>query len=309
LDGDAMMPEPALAIVYALASLFLVVNYGFILMGVAMRVVARAHGRIGPPVWQPYINVFKALSMRTTISHGVMFYLGPIFRLAGGVGLYLFIPVVYGSTWLQNFSATGDLILVVYFIFFGMLGMALGAAESGHPYSAMGIMRGLSQVTASEVPFALAIIALAAQHQTLSITEIVAAQQGGIANWNLVTNPLATAAAMLAFLGMMRTSPFDLVISPQEVPIGPPTEFHSGFLALLQTNRPIFASAKLILMMNLFFGGATSLPVMIVKTFLLFMYIVVVGVVFPRYRLEQSVRWFLKVPALIGLLAVAVQSL
>lgn len=291
---------------YAALSLFFIMNYGLLLFGFVMRIVARVHGRIGPPIWQPYINILKALSMRTAVSHGVMFYLGPVFRLSGGVGLYLLIPAVYGSTWLQNFSFTGDLILVVYFIFFGMLGMALGAAESGHPYAAMGVMRGLSQVTASEVPFALAIIALAAQHGTLSITEIVAAQQGGFTSWNLVTNPIATAAGMLSFLGMMMHSPFDLHLAPQEIPIGPPTEFHSSYLALMQTNRSFFASAKLVLFMNLFFGGATSILILIVKTFLLFMFAIFVGVVFPRFKVEQSVRWFLKVPTAIGIIAVIV---
>jgi len=294
---------------YAALSLFFITNYGLLLMGFVMRIVERVHGRIGPPVWQPYINILKTLSMRTAVSHGVMFYLGPVFRLSGGIGLYLLIPAVYGSTWLQNFSFTGDLILVVYFIFFGMLGMALGAAESGHPYAAMGVMRGLSQVTASEVPFALAIIALAAQHGTLSVTEIVAAQQGGFTSWNIVTNPLATAAGMLSFLGMMMHSPFDLHLAPQEIPIGPPTEFHSTYLALMQTNRSIFATAKLVLFMNLFFGGATSIPVLIVKTFLLFMFAIVVGVVFPRFRVEQSVRWFLRVPTAIGIIAVVAQML
>ena len=292
---------------YAALSLLFIVNYGLLLMGIVTRIVARVHGRIGPPIWQPYINIAKTLAMRTAVSHGVMFYLGPVFRLSGGVGLYLLIPAVYGSTWLQNFSFAGDLILVVYFIFFGMLGMALGASESGHPYAAMGVMRGLSQVTASEVPFALAIIALAAQHHTLSVIEIVAAQQGGFLHWNMVTNPVATVAGMLSFLGMMMHSPFDLHLAPQEIPIGPPTEFHSSYLALMQTNRAIFASAKLVLFVNLFFGGAASIPALIVKTFLLFMWPVVVGVVVPRFRVEQSVRWFLKIPTAVGVIAVLLQ--
>jgi len=294
---------------YAFASLLLIFNYGLLLIGFTMKIIARVHGRIGPPFYQPYIDLVKSLSMRTAISHGIMYYLGPVFRFAGGIGLYLLIPAVYGSVWLQNLSFSGDLILVIYFIFFGMLGMALGAGESGHPYSAMGIMRGLSQVTASEVPFALAIIALAAQHHTLSITEIVAAQQGGFVHWNMVTNPVAAIAGMLAFLGMMMHSPFDVHMAPQEIPIGPPTEYNSSFLVMLQSNRAVFASAKLILFMNLFFGGATSIPEMVLKTFLIWMWCVVVGVVYPRYKVEQSIRWLLKVPTIIGVIAVIIWSI
>ena len=113
-------------------------------------------------------------------------------------------------------------LLVMYFIFFGMLGMALGAAESGHPYSAIGVMRGLAQNTASELPFVLSVLALVAQYKTLSVTGIVAAQQGGFANWTVCTNPLAVIAAMLAFIGMMHRSPFDIHLAPQEIPVGPP---------------------------------------------------------------------------------------
>ncbi|MBU8920504.1 MAG: NADH-quinone oxidoreductase subunit H [Bacteroidales bacterium] len=293
---------------FSLATLLVVMNYGLILVGFVTIIVARVHGRIGPPIWQPYINILKTLSMRTALSHGIMFYLGPVFRIAGGVGLLFFMPVVYGSSWMQNFSFAGDVILVVYFVFFGMLGMALGAAESGHPYSAIGIMRGLAQNTGAELPFALALMALVAQHQTLSITDIVAAQQGGIAHWNMVTNPVATLAGMLAFFGMMMHSPFDVHIAPQEIAIGPPTEYHSSYLALMQTNRSIFHAAKLILFMNLFFGGATSIFVMVVKTFALFMIVVFAGVVFPRYRVEQSIRWFLKVPLAVGILAVIISA-
>lgn len=303
------MEQTLITIGYALASLFLILNYGLLLMGFIQKIVARVHGRLGPPVWQPYVNIIKTFSMRTSVTHGVMYYLGPVFRLSGGIGLYLLIPAVFGSVWLQNFSFNGDLILVIYFIFFGMLGMALGAGESGHPFSSMGVTRGLSLTTASEVPFALAVIALAAQHHTLSITQLVAAQQGGIMHWNMMTNPVATAAGMLAFLGMMMHAPFNLVVAPQEIPIGPPTEYHSSFLGLMQSNQAIFASAKLVLFMDLFFGGATSIPMMVVKTFLLFMVCIVVGVVFPRFKVEQAVRWFLKVPTLIGIIAIGIYSL
>jgi NADH-quinone oxidoreductase subunit H len=99
------------------------------------------------------------------------------------------------------------------------------------------------------------------------------------------------------------------VISPQEIPIGPPTEFHSSFLGMLQTNRAIFNAAKLVLFMNLYFGGATNILSMIAKTFAIYMVTVIIGVSFPRFRVEQSVRFFLKVPTLIGVIAVLIYSL
>ncbi|MDT8297585.1 MAG: complex I subunit 1 family protein, partial [Spirochaetaceae bacterium] len=310
----------------AALSIFIFANYGFLLMGTMARIRARVQGRIGQPVYQPYIDILKNNAKRTSVYHGVMFYLGPVFRLAGGLGTFLFIPAVLNAPIFSNFSFSGDLLLVMYFIFFGQLGMALGAGQSGHPYSPLGVSRGLAQMTAFEMPFILSVLALAIRNDTLSVTAIVQAQQGGLANWTLFTNPLAVIAAIIAFLGMSMHNPFSVVIAPQEIPIGPPTEYHSNMLGMLQTNRAIFNAAKLIVYVNLFFGGASAtggalysmldalLPTvpywagvtagvvtMVIKTFLLYFVNVFVGVSFPRFRTDQSIRFFLFIPTLIGL--------
>jgi len=289
---------------YALLTLFIVINYGLLMNALVAKIAARVGRRHGIPIYQYYFDLIKNYGLRSSITHGVMFYLGPVFRLSGGVGLLLFVPVIYGSQMFSNFSFAGDLILALYFIFFGTLGMALGAAESGSPHSAIGITRGLSQVTMAELPLALAVFSVALQYQTLSVTDIVAAQQGGVLNWTLFTNPLAVAAAMLSFLGSVMRPPFDVVLAPQEIPIGPPTEYHSSYLALMQTNRVIFPIAKVVIFMSLFFGGAASWPIFFLKVFLIYMFAVFVGVVFPRFRVEQSIRWFLIWAVPLGILSV-----
>ncbi len=293
-------------ILFVLAGLFIVLNWGLIMTGIIRKIIARVGMRRGIKVYQPYINLVKNFSIRSQLSHGVMFYLGPVFRLSGGVGIFLFMPMIYGSEYWTNFSFTGDLILISYFMFFGMLGMALGAGEGGHPYSAIGVSRGLAQFTAIELPLTLAILSIAIQYHTISLTEIVAAQQGGIRNWTLVTNPLATAAAMLSFLGAMGHSPFNVVMAPQENPIGPPTEYHGTFLGVLQTNRAILHVVEAVLYMNLFFGGATNWGTLILKTFLIYFWSVFVGMVFPRFRVDQSIPWLLKIPLAIGILAIII---
>jgi NADH-quinone oxidoreductase subunit H len=298
------MDEWLTRIGYFSLTLLIVTTYGLIMGAFIERIIAKVQGRVGIPYSQPFINILKNIFKRTAVSHGVMFYLGPVFRIAGGIGTLAFIPVIYGSQMFANFSMAGDLFLVIYFMFFGQLGMALGAGESGHPYSAIGVARGLAQMTAYEVPFALAVIAIVIQNETLSITEIVAAQPGGWQNWTLFTNPVATAAAMLAFLGMTGYSPFDIFLAPQEIPIGPPTEFHSAYLSFLQANRALFGATKLILFMNLFFGGATGLIELMIKTWAIYMVAIAVGVAFPRFRVDQSIRFFLKVPTVIGIAAI-----
>lgn len=291
---------------YAFLTVFIVVNYGFLMGALIQKIGARAGRRHGIPIWQYYLDVIKNYGLRSSITHGAMFYLGPVFRLSGGVGLLLFMPVIHGSYMFSNFSFAGDLILALYFVFFGTLGMALGAGESGHPHAALGVTRGLQQVSMAELPFAMAVFSVALQYQTLSMTEIVAAQQGGMMNWTLFTNPIAVAAAMLAFLGSMMRPPFDVFIAPQEIPIGPPTEYHSSYLALMQTNRAIFPVAKIVIYMNLFFGGASCWPELFVKVFFLYLFSAFVGVCFPRFRVEQSVRFFLVWGVPLGILSIMV---
>ncbi len=300
--------EP-IKILYSLLSLFIIFNIGMLINGITRKIGARVGRRHGIRFYQPYIDLVKNYALRSNITHGIMFYLGPVFRLTGGIGVYLFVPAIYGSEYFGNFSFAGDLVLITYFIFFGTLGMALGAGEGGHPYSAIGISRGLAQVTAAEIPLVIAFLGAAIQYQSLSVTEMVALQQGGIQNWTMVTNPLLTAVALIAYLGTMMRSPFDIVLAPQEIPIGPPTEYHSTFLGVLQTNRAIFPMAKTVLFMNVFFGGATNWGVLILKVFLIYMWSVFVGVVFPRFRVDHSIRWFYKYALPLGLVALAATSL
>ncbi|MBU2643438.1 NADH-quinone oxidoreductase subunit H, partial [bacterium] len=240
---------------------FIALCYAMFLYATIARTIAKVQGRIGMPYWQAYIDLFKNMGKRTAISHGIMFDLGPVFRVAGALGVFIFIPVVYNNEIFANFSFQGDLLLVMYFVFFGSLGMALGAGEGGHPYSPIGVSRGLAQMSAYEVPFALSIVSILIQYQTLSITNIIAAQQGGFMTWTVMTNPLATITAMLALLGMNMYPPFNIVGAPNEIPIGPATEYQSAYLGLMSIGRLVFAAAKLVLFMNLFFGGATGFSV------------------------------------------------
>ncbi|MCG8427723.1 MAG: NADH-quinone oxidoreductase subunit H, partial [Chromatiales bacterium] len=59
-----------------------------------------------------------------------------------------------------------------------------------------------------------------------------------------------------------------------------------------------------VVYMNLFFGGAASWPIFFLKVFLIYMVSVFVGVAFPRFRVEQSIRWFLIWAMPLGILSI-----
>ena len=68
----------------------------------------------------------------------------------------------------------------------------------------------------------------------------------------------------------------------------------------------LFPVAKTVIYMNLFFGGASNWFEFAVKVFALYMIPVIVGVVHPRFRVEQSIRFFLKWGLPVGVLAILV---
>jgi NADH-quinone oxidoreductase subunit H len=111
-------------------------------------------------------------------------------------------------------------------------------------------------------------------------------------------------AAVLAMLGMFRYSPFDIVGAPAELASGPISEFGGKYLGLMMSSKSIFAFAKLTLYVDLFMGGASNLIELLVKTFALYLIPMLYGIVSPRYRTEQAVRYFWGWPLFFGLLAI-----
>ncbi|MCK5064108.1 MAG: NADH-quinone oxidoreductase subunit H, partial [Candidatus Fermentibacteraceae bacterium] len=136
--------------------------WGLLLGGISRMITARIHGRIGPRLTQNYIDLWKLFRKKSSIHHGTMFWLAPMFRIAGGAGVLLLVPLIVGNTVVVNMSFSGDLLLVVYFMFFGCLGMALGAGDSGHPYAVIAVSRGLAQMSSYELSFSAVILVLAA---------------------------------------------------------------------------------------------------------------------------------------------------
>jgi len=289
-------------LLYALIVVIGGIAYGVLLGGIARKITARNQNRRGPTIFQNYIDLLKLFTKKTAISHGVMFYLGPTFRFLGGIVTFLLVPIVIGNKILMNFSFAGDIFVILYAMVFGLLGMALGASESGHPHPVIGITRGLSQMAGYELPFLLSVIGLMVVTGSTSLQQIVIAQQGGLSHWFAIKYPFLTIAALLSMLGMYHSYPFGVVMAPQEIAIGPPTEYQSSFITYMRSGGAIFGVAKYLLFMDLFFGGATNLLEAFIKTFILFLWPLFVSNVFPRYRLEQAFSFFWTYPTVIGLI-------
>ncbi len=283
--------------------LMLVVAYfvGFIYYGLYRNITARFHKRFGPPLLQSLYDSIKFFSKEDTTSHGWMFYLGPVLMMSGAIMTLFFIPFFVHSASFNGLSTYGNLFVVLYLMLIGPLGNALAVGASGNPFGVMGVTRGLTRLAALELPFYISVIAVMSLTQSADISVIASTQT----SYNALSYPLLFIAAMFSFIGMMGQSPFDVVGAPVEVYSGPAAEFSGKFLALLMSQSAIFTFAKLVLMVNLFLGGAESFVELSLKTFVLFLFVIAFGAVYGRFKTPQSVDFLLKVPtaiAVIGLL-------
>ncbi len=298
----------------ALLTTILAFVVGMFYGGLNRKITARTQNRVGPPVYQNFIDLVKLQGKRTNIAHGFMGHIAPVLAIIASLTVLMFIPVLHDGLWFRNLTFKGDLIFLLYMMVFGSLGMALGAGQSGNPNSAIGVSRGLAQMVGYEIPFVLALVSLMIQFHTTSIQDLMAYQHE-TGQWIIFANPFAFLAAILSYLGMFRYSPFDIVGAPAELASGPISEFGGKYLGTMMTSGSIFAFIKLVLMVDIFFGGAgnfgsgfwgvvAGLVELVVKTFIVYMIPVFIGLVSPRFRTEQAIRFFWKWPTAFGVIAI-----
>ncbi|MEA1917131.1 MAG: complex I subunit 1 family protein [Campylobacterota bacterium] len=270
---------------------------GFIYYGLYRNITARFQRRYGPPILQSFYDSIKFFTKEETTSHGWMFYLGPIIMTTGAISTLLFIPFFSNSDSFVGLSEYGNLFVVLYLMVLGPLGNALAVGTSGNPFGVMGITRGLSRLFALEMPFYISVIAIMSLSGSANIETIIQAQA---TTCNAVAYPLLFIAALFSFVGMMGQSPFDVVGAPVEVYSGPAVEFSGKFLALLMSQSAIFSFAKLLLMVNLFLGGAGGFLELLAKTFVLFLLVIAFGSIYGRFKTPQSIDFLIKIPTLMA---------
>lgn len=291
------------SILGAIVTIIVAFVVGLTYMGLSRKITARIQNRKGPPFYQNFIDAFKLASKKSAINHGIMQHMGPAFFMVSSMMTLMVVPVLTGNQWFGNLNFKGDLIFLLYIMVFGPLGMALGAGQTGNPNSAIGVTRGLSQMVGFEIPWVMALVSLMIQYDTTSIQELMRVQ-AETGTWLIVTSPFAFIAAVLAMLGMFRYSPFDIVGAPTELASGPVAENGGKYLFTLMSSNSIFAFAKLTLYVDLFLGGADNLIVLLLKTFAIYLIPMLYGTVSPRYRTEQSIRYFWGWPTFFGFLAI-----
>jgi NADH-quinone oxidoreductase subunit H len=269
-----------------LVQAFFIMAVGLLFMGFGRRFTAKFQRRYGPPIWQSYLDVVKCFARRS-ISHHYIMDLGSVMGLAGLVAAAMFLPV---GRYLAV-PSTGPILVILYLMPIGYLGMAMGVSASGNPLATVGIGRALTLMLGYEVPFAVIVLCMVSMFGSTSLVHLAEVQQGGALSWNLFTMPFAFIAAIVAVQAMLAEKPFDTMIAPSEIASGPMVELSGKFLGLafLQHSVAIFVETGLIVL--LFLGGGPGILLFLLKMFLVYMLSIAINAIWARYRVEQATKF------------------
>ncbi len=291
---------------------------GVFFLGLARKITARIHWRYGPPLIQPVIDMIR-LFYQKSVSHGSMFDLGLILSLAGSIVVVLFLP--FGR--MCPLSNSGGLLVILYIMLLAPLGMALSGGQGANPNISIGISRKLILGLGYEVPLLLILLAVMTRYKTISIMEVVSAQQS--TGWSLISFPLFLSGLsyFLILPAILGIRPFDVSSAPQEISSGPMVEYGGKYLALATIEHAFVLFISIALFVNLFLGGwglwgvfgsvmntawgvILGVIIFLIKMCIVFIIGLFVNAVFPRFRIEQAVKYLWKWPTLLAFLGLII---
>jgi NADH-quinone oxidoreductase subunit H len=192
------------------------------------------------------------------------------------------------------------------------VGVFMAGWASNNKYSLIGAMRDVAMLISYEIPIVLSIVGVVLITGSLSLTEIVAAQQPIPF---ILLQPLGFLIFFLGSLAESNRTPFDLVEADSELVAGYLIEYSGmkfGTLFLAEYAEVIAISA---LVTTLFLGGwqGPLLPPILwflIKVFAVFLLSVWIRSTIPRLRIDQvmAFAWKFLLPlALINLLITSFQ--
>jgi NADH-quinone oxidoreductase subunit H len=155
----------------------------------------------------------------------VLFRLAPIVVFVGAFAAYVAIPF-------SRRLIVSDLNIGVFYILavtsLGVVGLLMAGWGSSNKWSLLGAMRSAAQVVSYEIPVALAFLTVIPLVGSLSLQDIVVAQEGGFHKWFIFRNPFTFVGFFLAFvasLAEVNRTPFDIPEAESELVAGFHTEY------------------------------------------------------------------------------------
>jgi formate hydrogenlyase subunit 4 len=156
---------------YAMIHFFLALILSPLLLAICNRTKAFFGGRNGPPLLQPYFDLWKLLRKGAVYSNTTtwVFRLGPVVGLAAVLTALIVTPIGNVPALI---SFPGDLILWAYV--FGLMRFfaVLAALDTGSAFEGMGASRELQFSALAEVALLVGLIAVAARTHSASLSTL-----------------------------------------------------------------------------------------------------------------------------------------
>jgi formate hydrogenlyase subunit 4 len=179
-----------------------------LLPGVIAKTKALFGGRVGPPLLQPYHDLWKLLRKDFIFSTTTtwVFQAGPVVGLAVPVLAVQFIPL---GGLPAPFSFTGDLVLFVYLFALARFFTAAAALDTGSSFEGMGAAREVTFSCLAEPTVFFAFIVLAKLSGDLSLNAMFGPSLA--ASWSTAGAPLGLVMVSLFVVLLVENSriPFD----------------------------------------------------------------------------------------------------
>jgi NADH-quinone oxidoreductase subunit H len=282
------------------------------------KVMGRMQLRYGPNragfrgTLQPIADLLKLLnkeSFQPTEAINWAFILGPF--LAAFTALVTFSVIPFGPGWevggvyIPGQVADLDIALILIFAIgsIGVYGFILGGWSSDSKYALLGSMRTCAQLVSYEVSLALSVLGVVIMAGTLSLTEIVAAQDDTW--WYGAPQFVGLIVFLLAGTAETARAPFDLPEAEQELVAGYHTEYGGMRFGLYSMSEYINLITLSALCVTLFLGGwhgpgfdgaSWTGPLWFIGKLVLLLFIFIwMRTTLPRLRYDQLMRFGWKV--------------
>jgi NADH-quinone oxidoreductase subunit H len=224
------------------------------------KVMADMQARLGPMrvgphgLLQPIADAVKLLLKEDIIPEEAdkgIFWIAPLISVTAGM---LAMSALAIGPWFQIADLNIGLLFVVGIGALGIFGIVLGGWSSNSHYSLLGALRSAAQLVSYETAAGMAIVGALLLAGTLSIREIVEAQED-YRVWFVFAAPVGFFIYVVASIAETNRAPFDLPEAESELVAGYMTEY-SGFRWALYflaeyTNMVVVASIAT----TLFLGG------------------------------------------------------
>jgi len=197
----------------------------------------------------------------------------------------------------------------------GVYGIVLAGWSSNSKYSLLGGLRASAQMVSYELSAGLAMMPVFMLVGSLSLQEIVKAQEGF--RWFIWSSPITFVAGLLFYvcaLAEINRTPFDLPEAESELVSGFCTEYSSMKYAMFFMAEYANMVTVSALMVTMFLGGwdgplVSSYPLLspvyfIAKVYFLLFLAMWIRATLPRYRYDQlmALGWKVMLPLALGLI-------